>query len=88
MIKYIFNLQNLPEGKRQCPFYLLLVLKSYPLFLFIEPNKRGGWKFSQKLIKGEALIRVSRVEKIPEIDKRASLFIRIRDIVKKIRRKF
>ena len=44
--------------------------------IFLEPNKRGGWKVSQKLIIGEALIRVSRVEKFPEINKRACPFIR------------
>ena len=49
--------------------------KKYCL-LFLELNKRGGWNISRKVIKGEALIRVSRVEKIPEINKRASPFIR------------
>ena len=44
--------------------------------IFLEPNKRGGWKVSQKSIIGEALIRVSRVEKFPEINKRACPFIR------------
>ena len=43
---------------------------------FKEPNKRGGWNFSQKIINGEALIRVSRVEKFPKINKRACPFIR------------
>ena len=39
-------------------------------------NKRGEGIFFQKLINGEALIRVSRVENIPKINKRACLFIR------------
>ena len=69
-------LQDLSLGKRQCPFYLYYqCIKKYPL-LFLEPNKRGGWNISQKLIKGEALIRVSRVEKNPKINKQASPFIR------------
>ena len=36
----------------------------------------GREEKSQNLIKGEALIRVSRVEKFPEINKRAYPFIR------------
>ena len=44
--------------------------------IFLEPNKRGGWKVSQKSIIGEALIRVSRVEKFLKINKRACPFIR------------
>ena len=44
--------------------------------IFLEPNKRGGRKVSQKSIIGEARIRVSRVEKFPEINKRACPFIR------------
>ena len=43
---------------------------------FYEPNKQEGWNLPQKLTKGEALIRVSRVEKIPKINKRACPFIR------------
>ena len=40
------------------------------------PNKWGGWKIFEKLINGETLIRLSRVEKIPKINKRACPFIR------------
>ena len=36
-----------------------------------DSNKRGGWTFFQSLINGEALIRVSRVEKSTEMNKRA-----------------
>ena len=36
----------------------------------------GEGEKSQNLIKGESLIRVSRVEKFPEINKRACPFIR------------
>ena len=39
-------------------------------------NKRGGRKIFLKLINGEALIRVSRVEKISDNNKQASPFIR------------
>ena len=39
-------------------------------------NKRGGRKIFLKSINGEALIRVSRVEKISDNNKRASPFIR------------
>ena len=39
-------------------------------------NKWGGRKFYQNLINGETLIRLSRMEKNPEINKRACLFIR------------
>ena len=55
---------------------LLSMHKICPLLFLKESNKRGEWNFSQKLIKGEALIRVSRVEKKPKINKRASPFIR------------
>jgi hypothetical protein len=36
-----------------------------------DSNKRGGCTFFQSLINGEALIRVSRVEKSTEMNKRA-----------------
>ena len=39
-------------------------------------NKRGGRKIFLKSINGEALIRMSRVEKISDNNKRASPFIR------------
>ena len=39
-------------------------------------NKRGGRKIFLKSINGEVLIRVSRVEKISDNNKRASPFIR------------
>ena len=40
------------------------------------PNKRGGWKNVQELIKGEVLIRMSRVEKVSKINKRDTPYIR------------
>ena len=40
------------------------------------PNKRGGWNFLQKSIKGEVLIRAGRVDFFPKINKRASPFIK------------
>ena len=43
---------------------------------FYEPNKRGGRNLPPKLIKGETLIRVSRVEKFLKFNKRACPFIR------------
>ena len=39
-------------------------------------NKRGGWKNVQELIKGEVLIRMSRVEKVSKINKRDTPYIR------------
>ena len=51
---------------------------------FKEPNKQGGWNLPQKLIKGEALIKVSRVEKNPKINKWASPFIRKVRVERKI----
>ena len=40
------------------------------------PNKRGGWKNVQELIKGEVLIRMSRVEKVSKINKQDTPYIR------------
>ena len=40
------------------------------------PNKRGGWKNVQELIKGEVLIRMSRVEKVSKINKWDTPYIR------------
>ena len=40
-------------------------------------NKRAGRIFFQKLINGQALIRMSRVEIFSEINKRACLFIKL-----------
>ena len=41
-----------------------------------DPNKWGGWKFFQNLIKGVVPIKVSQVEKFPKIDKRVTPYIR------------
>ena len=49
-------------------------------------NKRGGRKIILKSINGEALIRVSRVEKISDNNKRASPFIwKVRVIFQKMK---
>ena len=39
-------------------------------------NKRGGWKNVQELIKGEVLMRMSRVEKVSKINKQDTPYIR------------
>ena len=41
-----------------------------------DPNKRGGWKFFQNLIKGVVPIKVSQVENFPKINKRVTPYIR------------
>ena len=41
-----------------------------------DPNKRGGWKIFQNLIKGVFQIRMSQVEKCPKINKRVTPYIR------------
>ena len=41
-----------------------------------DPNKRGGRKIFQNLINGVVLIRAWRVENVPRINKRVTLFIR------------
>ena len=37
-----------------------------------DPNKRGGWKNFQNLIKGVFQIKMSQVEKCPKINKRVT----------------
>ena len=52
---------------------VLIIIISY----YVLPRiAKAYWNYSKKLIKGEALIRVSRVEKFVEINKRACPFIR------------
>ena len=41
-----------------------------------DPNKRGGWKFFQNLIKGVFQIKMSQVEKCSKINKRVTPYIR------------
>ena len=41
-----------------------------------DPNKRGGWKNFQNLVKGVVPIKVSQVEKFPKINKRVTPYIR------------
>ena len=41
-----------------------------------DPNKSGGWKNFQNLIKGVVPIKASQVEKFPKINKRVTPYIR------------
>ena len=41
-----------------------------------DPNKRGGWKNFQNLIKGVFQIKMSQVEKYPKINNRVTPYIR------------